>query len=84
MKLEVVPRPFFVVDLLIFQVIVVISVRLGLLLQANFNLLRLEMLTKADYDLFWSSTNSELNFLQYQRNFLLKILDPHCYQLMFH
>jgi len=81
---KVVPRPFFVVEVLVFRVIEVNCVRLGVLLLAKFNLLCLEMLIKAGCDLFffiylfiffWSSTNSELNFYK-TRNLLLKILDP--------
>jgi len=41
--LKVVPRPFFVVELLVLQVIEVNCVRLGVLLLAKLNLLCLEM-----------------------------------------
>ena len=51
--LKVVPHPFFVVEVLVFQVIEVNCVRLGVLLLAKLNLLCLEMLMKADCDLFF-------------------------------
>ena len=55
--------PFFVDELLAFQVIEVKRVRVGVLLLVKFNLLCLEMLTKAGCDFFfWFSTDSELNF----------------------
>ena len=41
--LKVVPRPFFVVEVPVFQVIEVNCVRLGVLLLAKLNLLCLEM-----------------------------------------
>ena len=41
---KVVPRPFLVVEVLVFQVIQVNCVRLGVLLLAKLNLLCLEML----------------------------------------
>ena len=47
---KVVPRPFFVVEVLVFQVIEVNCVRLGVLLLAKLNLLCLEI--KAGCDLF--------------------------------
>ena len=51
--------PFFVIEVLVFQVIEVNCVRLGVLLLAKLNLLCLKMLVAT---FFWSSTNSELNF----------------------
>ena len=64
------PGPFFVVEVLVFQVIQVNCVRLRVLLLAKLNLLCLEMLVVTFF--YWSSTNSELNFYK-TRNFLLKI-----------
>ena len=56
---KVVPCPFFVVEVLVFQVIEVNCVRLGVLLLAKLNLLCLEMLIKAGCEVFfWPSTNS--------------------------
>jgi len=53
---KVVPRPFFVVEVLVFQVIQVNCVRLGVLLLAKLNLLCLEMLAATFFlFLFWSS-----------------------------
>ena len=72
---KVAPCPFFVVKVLVFQVIDVNCVRLAGLLLAKLNLLCLEMLVGT---FFWSSTNSELNFCKI-RNLLLKILDPPLY-----
>ena len=69
--------PFFVVKVLVFQVIEVNCVRLGVLLLAKLNLLCLEMLIKAGCDLFWGF--QELNFCKIR--ILLKILDPPPYIL---
>ena len=65
--------PFFVVKILVFQVIDGNCVRLGVLLQAKLNLL---CWYKLIVTFFWSSTNSELNFFCKTRNLLMKILDP--------
>ena len=69
---RVVPRPLFIVELLVFQVMEVNCVRLGVLLLAKLNFLCLEMFVTPFF--FWSSTNSELNFYK-TRSLLLKILD---------
>ena len=62
------PHSFFVVEVLVFQVIEVICVRLGVLLLAKLNLLCLEMLVATFFGL-------QLILFYKTRNLFLKILD---------
>ena len=70
--LKIVPRPFFVVEVLVFRVTEVNCVRLGVLLLAKLNFLCLEMLVVTFFlifNQFWAE-------LLQNQNLLLKILDP--------